>query len=547
MNIKYFIILLIFCVDTFACLSSSAPEGINLSLSLTNKKVMIFTDEGETLDTMPSIVAGACSESAKKDQYLMFAIGIENFILSDELLSFSINDTLSYDSKDKCRIENLKEIKGTTKDDRNKRLQHRRHLVNHCISFDVRDDSETGLELPKEGQPGCSLTRVDENTANFYGFFCFFKPKIDSKFTITPKVAPKCLEENFYKENKFELQDILGTLEMYAAGDATGRSSKLEFLKDVKFRLSMNPDGVIATNKSRFSDVPKWPVNWKVRDIKAGKINIVPNSAEILKLNVPIFVNNQCEEKTCTDGLCTSSCEYTQPVASELTLFDITNPKKEEYIKSWFDGGIAPAKWAGMINGTGIDLSTSSLEDGHKYKIEIAMDDQEFNYMMYKGQIESRLTLNPSTIPNLTREGTKFAALNPFNEIQVFKELPKFPVFDMIKFSGSNHVGVKNTVNSISRVFKNTVWPPYFDNYCSEGRCVLKKNHKLRLSLTFKLKIDEKKKYIIEDITYEKSSSNTDTTIAINDYKAPYFTCDNPNSDPDDDDWDDDDFGDIDF
>lgn len=540
------ILVTLISFSSYACVNINAPEAINVSLSLIDKKAMIFDEEGIFQDEMPSLLASSCQKAASQRKFMMFAIGIENFILSDEFLSFSINDTLTFGSKDQCRIENVEKINGLKKEDRNKRLQRRRYLINHCVSFDVEDKSKTGLELPVEGQPGCKLNRIDKNRANFFGFFCFFKPKPDSQFKITPKIAQKCLEKDFYKENKFALQDIMGTLELYAAGDATGRSAKLEFLEDIKFRISQNPDPIIPTNESRYDDIPKWPTQWKIKNTTVGKININKISDELITIKAPILVNNQCEESKCLNGVCTSSCDYSQPVASEFALFDITNPKKKEYIKSWFDGGIAPADWIGMISGLGISLNKNSLAKNRRYRLEIDMNDIDYNYMMFKGQIESRLLLNPNTIPNIAREGQTIGSINPIGDIQRYNSLPSFPVFDTIRFTGENHVGVKNSVNSISRVFKNTVWPPYFTDYCENGQCILKKDHRLLFAIEFTIDIDKNDKYIIENVSYKKSSNHNNQTT-IQNFKGPYFTCEPPGSDQDDDGWDDDDFGDIDF
>lgn len=539
------LILFLLSLNTLACLSVTAPKNLNISISPLSKSLFVYDENGVAKESMPEINAVDCLATAKNKHYTMFTVGIENYILTDQFLTYSINDRITYGSKDFCRIENLDDTQGTLKDDREQRLLKRRRVMNRCLTFEVKDRSKTGIEFP-ESQPGCRVERVDENTARFEGYFCFFKPKMDSALSLTPVISPKCLTNEFYKENQFELQDILASIGVYISGDATGRSSVLQYINDVKLRLNQSPENIIPVNKTVNPNAPKFPTNWRVKDINLGKIQIQQSKDTNLFLGVPLFVRNSCE-KSCNDGLCSSSCNYTQPVTAEFVLSEIEEKRnKKHYITSWFDGGVSPANWTGLITGIGTNITSSYIQEGKMYELEALLDDQEYNFMMFKGRIKSRLTLRPITIPRIRREGKSLSALNPFAKIETLKTLPTFPVFDTIRFTGNSHVGVKNTVNSISRVFEDPIWPPYFNNYCADNTCVLMKEHKLRLKLKFKVvKNKDTEKLEAADISYEKISNIEDNKV-VNKYEAPYFTCTPPGQDPTDDN-DDDDFGDIDF
>ncbi|MFG1485665.1 hypothetical protein [Halobacteriovorax sp. RZ-2] len=541
------LILLFLTFNTLACLVASAPKNINISISPLSKGLYIYDDSGTKREEMPNILASNCLTAASNNHYTMITVGIENYVLTDKFLTYSINDKVTYGSKDFCRIENLENINGTTKDEREQRLLKRRRIMNRCLEFEVNDVAESGIEFPKT-QSGCKVTRIDKNKARFQGYYCFFKPSTDSAYIIKPIINEACLTNDFYTENEFELQDILASIGIYVSGDATGRSPDLKYVKDFKLRLNQSPEGILAVNKTIEPDEPKFPIKWPVNDIQLGKLYLTTSkdTKNSAYFGVPLFVRNTCEKK-CEQGKpCTAPCNYTQPIAAEFVLTQLAGNGKKHYVTSWFDGGIAPANWTGLINGIGTQITSNYFEVGKDYELEVILDDQEYNFMMFKGRIKSRLNLRPTTIPAINREGRTIGEISPFSKVEVLKSLPSYPVFDAIKFTGNSHLGVKNTVNSISRVFDDPVWPPYFSDYCINGSCVLMKDHMLRLKLKFKVTQDEKTGELISEVLEYKKEANLQDNKTVNNYTAPYFTCTPPGKDPTDDDSDDD-FGDIDF
>src|SRR5690606_15609838 len=117
-----------------------------------------FYNDLRAIHDRPSISAENCLKTAATDKYLMVAVSLENFVLSDEFLTYSINDELT-NQGDSCSLDNAPIKIVQTKEDRAKRLKTRRDLLNSCIVYQVTDFSKAGLEYP-EKQPGCSLERV---------------------------------------------------------------------------------------------------------------------------------------------------------------------------------------------------------------------------------------------------------------------------------------------------------------------------------------------------------------------------------------------------
>ncbi|EQC43797.1 hypothetical protein [Bacteriovorax sp. Seq25_V] len=529
---KIFILLLL-SYYTLGCANLSTPENINIAIDPQNGTHYFYNDLRLVFDR-PNVSASNCEKVAKENKYLMFSVGLENFILSDEFMTYSINDYLSM-SGDMCKIDNNPSSFIPTKEDRNKRLIKRRKFLNQCVVFQLTDFSRTGIDVPSE-QPGCKITEISQNAVNFEGSFCFVKPKVDSSIVFTVDIKDECKSFDYYKENKIELQDILGNITVYKSGDATGKSIDLTSLKQMDFRISVNsPKDLIPTNVDYGDDRPTWPTTWNVSDLYLGEPKILTGSDLFDEITVPVFANNNCP-LTCKEGLCASSCTYSQPVTGEFLLYEV-NGSKKELLASWFDGGIVPANWAGYVNGVGVKIQKELLQEGKDYVLEYDISDQELNYMSLKGRITKQIKMNANNIPELRRGGLGIREIPQIGTIGEIKKLPMIDSIVGIYFSGSGFNGVRNALNSISRTFKSSFWPPYFDKVCTDSKCIDQKKSKLKLSLGFKL-LKKNKGFKISDVNFSKTS-NFSKDIHISDYKFPKINCGLVQDDSDGPDFDD--------
>ncbi|MEH0861864.1 hypothetical protein [Halobacteriovorax sp. DPLXC-1] len=542
--LKLFLTIVLFQFISSACEYISAPSNINVSVSHENKQTIFYNNEFIS-ENNPTIKATNCHRLVTKKKYLMISLGLENFLLTDQFMSYSINDLITYNSNDYCKIENSPIQKDTTKSYRHERLKQRRKVLNKCISIKITDKSEKGLDIPLR-QPGCAVKKIDKNTASIYGYYCFVKPHIDSSISYEVNVNKQCENDNYYKSQKMYQSDILGLVQIYSTGDASGTSGDLESLKSIKFRYSTNPNSnlINTTINDRYKDprIPVWPSTWSVNNLNLSKPifnSYINNTANLF---VPIFASNQCK-RTCNDGLCTSPCDYTQPLAAEFVLYELLEDGKKEYLSSWYDGGIIPAQWTGLVTGTGKNLSKKFFSERRKYQIKANFNDQEFNYLMYKGKIKNILKLRPTSIPDMPQNGGSLPDIPSFGKATSYQPLPDYPEFKEINFTGGNHTTVMSTINSISYFFNSYIWPPYVNDYCFENSCVLKKNHDYNITLNFEIKYDENED--IEVTNLKQTVSRGQSVNVINNYIPPAVDCTNPNDDYNDD--DDDDLGDIDF
>lgn len=533
-----------------ACSITSSFSEINVTFSPTSGTKYIYNEKGDHIEDSIKIDIDDCQATVQNEHYIMIALGVENNIFTDKVNAYSINDynTISNESNKHCRIEG-KYINKSNVDIAylNQRLLDRRKLLNKCSVLKVTDESEEGLEIP-EKQNGCIVKKIDKNTAIFEGFFCFIKPHSKSKLSLEYKIKNECLQKGYMEKNKIIPQDLFALLDFYAAGDASGQSPQLNFLKDFKLRMSASADGIIKTEKTVLEEDPKYPVQWKVNDIDLGKLSIEKVGSDLVKVKSQIYAKNICE-KQCAGKLCSSACNYTQPLAGEYTLSKINKKGKKEFISLWYDGGVIPSNWAGIINGLGNKLKSNLLEVGSTYEIEVKLEDQDYYYTMFKNRIGSRLKLMHKTIPEIKRDTGVIQKLQQFNKIIDLDNLPSYPVYDYVKFKGNNHIGVMNTVNSINRTFKDFLWPPYLESYCIGETCAQNQKHELTLRLKFKI-TKEAFNYEIEYLDYNKIT-NFNNNKKIKKYEPPFVSCSKPGTDPTDNDdngdWDDDDLGDIDF
>ncbi|MDD0853355.1 hypothetical protein HBN50_09615 [Halobacteriovorax sp. GB3] len=522
---KTIIVLFLFLRGiSFACSSINAPTQVNIALDPANDTRYFYNDL-KVLGERPFIGIENCIKTAAEDKFLMFSVGLENFVLSDEFLTYSYNDQLS--SKDsQCKIENapLKDL--SDQESIYKRLLSRRKFLNECLTFQVTDFAKAGLSVPSN-QPGCQVERISDHAINFKGPFCFVKPHAESSIVFSVDINGSCLEEEFLKENKISYQDVLGLLAIYKAGDTTGTSTDLTALKQLNLRASVNADPrLLKTNTETGTKRPTWPVDWNVTSVLPGKVEINSKLSKYDEIIVPLYVNNVCDQK-CVDGLCSSSCLYSQPVVGDYRLFEITE-KGPDFLYSWYDGGMAPAMWRGMLHGLGAKIQKGLLKEGKKYVVKIDLSDQELNYMTFKGMIKRRLGLRPNHIPRINREGGRIAKIPLLGVIGNISRLPEIEGISGISFSGDGFIGVRRALNSINRVFKNIYWPPYFQRMCSGDDCISAKKHNLELFVEFTYK-DGK----AVDLKGLKKGSMVAGKQHIND--LPHLNCGNDNDSSDDD------------
>lgn len=478
---------------TLAC-KSAGPRKLSMAID-SNSSSRFYYNGQKTFKDKPEVTVDNCQNTAKSEKYLMIAVALENFVLSNETGNYSYNDLLSARG-DNCRIEN-NPFENQEPVERTDKLFERRELFNHCITMQVTDFSNGGITYPKE-QVGCEITAVSKNSVNMKGAFCYFKPGLESVYSVHFEVDDKCYNKNYLATNNIALQDINAILATYIAGDASGRSSDLVALSNTELRLSLNPlDSILNVSESFGEDRPTWPSTWTVGNVELGNVELQDSYSDLTDyLNIPFIVDNRCERTCNRQGLCSSPCDYSQPVVGRFNLFEYDGKKRKfEYLRTWYDGSVAPAQYQGFLYGAGIEFEKSLLQVGKRYKIEVEFDEPDLAFAQFDGRIRELLRLRANQIPAFNRDGgyineiPAFEMLNPSDKIPTLK-----PIREGVEF---NSVGLsrymKESLNQLENYFDNSYWPPYFEKVCDAitGRCKKMGDGQVTLTMTFSIGLND--------------------------------------------------------
>ncbi len=530
-----FILLLtsFFTISTLACSSVDMPKEFNLAIS-SETQSRVYYNGLKLIEDKPQISVSNCLATAQSQQYLMFAIAIENFVLSNEYRVYSLNDELST-SVDECKIENSPFESQQTWDERKSRLFDKRAFINECVVYQVTDTSAAGISYP-ENQPGCTINKLSKNSVDFVGEYCYFSPQADSEFSFHAEVNPSCYNLDYLKEKNIRPQDVLGTLSLYKSGDASGRSPDLTTLRQANFRFSFNAlKSHMNVSDDYGSNQPVWPSSWIGANVHLGEVKIDGSLPKYDHLSIPFAADTRCESK-CVDGLCSSPCDYSQPIVGEFTLYGEYNGKKE-FLKTWYDGGVSPSQWQGMLHGVGIELPKEVIEEGKRYTIEAFFSEPELNFMMFDGRVEKMISLANNQILELNRRGGASVGEIPLiTMIQSLQTIPVLEIIAGIEFDGNLFVNLKRALSSFQTYVNNSFWPPYYGDICHQdgNRCIKSGQGKINLQLEFTVGAKkENGKYEILDMKYKSRNDLYGKTQSDN-YLPPRLSCES-DSDEDDD------------
>lgn len=488
------LILLFICVlsleRTLAC-KATAPRKMSVAVS-TSESARFFFDGKKSSRDKPEITVDQCLRTAQAQKYVMVAVAIDNFVLTNRTGAHSLNDALSTRG-DRCRMENNPFVEQDPQERKDK-LFERREVLNHCVTVQVTDFSSAGIKYPEE-QVGCQITPVSNNSVDMKGAFCYFTPTTEGQYSIHFEIDEKCFDKEYLAYNNIALQDINGLVNTYIAGDASGRSSDLTATSATDVRFSINPlPSVISVSESFGEARPVWPSVWPMGNLELGNIRIQKNYSDSSDhLQLPFIVDNRCERTCNNEGLCSSACDYTQPVVGRFNLFQKT-AGKYEYMRTWYDGSVAPAQYQGFLYGSGFELPNSYLVAGKSYKIEVEFDEPDLAFAHFDGRIRESLRLRSNQLPEMNREGF----VNEIPSFSLLQPIGKIPTFDPIDdgvFFNSRGLSrdFRANLQRLNNYLDNSYWPPYFDKVCdiSSKTCQKIGDAKVKLVMTFTLEEED--------------------------------------------------------
>lgn len=469
--------ILLFATTSWAC-QVQRIGAVNLAISHTTESTVYYNEE-RTIPNLPQFRASNCSQAAMNGQFLMIALGPEVVDYEDTVKGVNFTKDFGYK---RCEMTGHPFVRANDHEVRKEKFNQDWKLIQSCLEVTVEDEGNQPLQLPAK-QPGCEMQRLSTHKMSFNGGFCFVKPNFASSYLLKLQIKKECQNLETFAGLGINNLDLFGAINLYLAGDASGNSGSLKALSNLPIRLSVNPQtNIIPSSDDYGIEYPTFPENWSMPDIHFGKVSVNPLGNGMVQLETQLLVNNNCP-KVCKDKVCQSACDYAQPVIAENSLYEKTN-KGLELITTWYDGGIAPARFQGFIKGIGFEVAESLIEDGKTYVIESNMYDPKYDYERFKKRIQSRLNTIEQQLGRISN--SSIPAIQEIPRIHVTRDLPGISTIPGLVFERSLD-NVDRAVDQLRSYLSFKLWPPYFSKVCNGSACEVIKDPMLTLKAEFKI------------------------------------------------------------
>lgn len=439
-------------------------ESYNYSASLERQVSFRYDQRGENNENHQlGILVNNCKKAANR--FLMVGFGPNEYSLDSSTYSTVFSDDLD---ALQCQIIDST-IPLQTEEERNQIFKQKRNFLNKCIEVTVAHNSSQLLAY-REDQPGCKVTKVSPQRATFVGGHCFFKIFADSEFVIAHKIIDECLKSDFLKLNSISPGEYSAATTFAITDRPTGVSTDMELLPSKLTHFTLEAYRKQLSLSDDFGrNIPLYPDTYIMPTVEFGSIKI-RNLRDGGILKYPLLTDNRCSQK-CVSDICTSNCNFSQPLVGEVMLSEMKNGKKE-LIKSWYDGAVALPNWQGFLNMPAQFIDGEIFATGKRYNIEITFRDPQADFSMYnKGTTPLFMPLpgipTMDFAANMLNGLPSVSSALPITEIEATDALPDYGVIrDFGKFSGVQGM------DAIQTLSKHHFWPPYYQKICKQGRCV---------------------------------------------------------------------------
>lgn len=452
-----------------AC-SFNGPSNFSFGASLVEESGAFIDPETNKI-LKPSFLLTGCSSTKRK--FLQFSLGvIEDYIDNGSNIT-AINEDFEPAS---CKILNSPLEQGPSREEVSKRFKGKRLYLNSCFDFYVTSSNGSKVTMPE--QKYCKFEKVKENKFLLKGNLCYFDITKSSSFLFSVKAKEKCFKKKFFKENKIDLQDILSHVGFNVANTADGTGLQMVTVGAATIRMSIDPlkeQMPVSDNFGR--QAPLFPAVWSIPDVHFGKIKVT-KSGKFKEISADFLASNTCKEK-CVDGLCSSPCHYSSPVAAEIELYEIPSllieeededddffddfgpfkslkaVKKPELIETWYNGGVAAPNWQGLIPGRRISIKKEFLETGKRYRMRATFRGPKLDYLFLMKKYRSLLPPMPdfTSLADGIPMGISGSGIS----------------LDDIAgtMNGVGTDGVQRALKKLHSLFSYSSWPIYVDYVCN--------------------------------------------------------------------------------
>jgi hypothetical protein len=491
---------------------------------------------------------GGCPATAR-GQYIMLAMGPDIINLSYQ----KGNSFTGHFLDDKCVLKDhqLDPSRIVPYQKKLDLYKKQTKLLNTCIEYEVTDKSRRGIHLPPS-QPGCTVTKTGPNKAVGQGGYCFFRIQPDSEFEVHYNVRKECADAAFLKSEKLDPMDVNFGIHVYKAGDATGHSTDLTHIDLLDARMTIQPDEKMMPLSTNFGHLaPRWPTTW-APDVHVGHIKI--QAGDFPTLDMGLLVDNQCPQK-CVDGLCSGPCDYNSAIGTSIQLQGIEDPANPVLYGMWYQAGVAPAQWQGMISGEYQYIGMQPFEVGKRYRLRYNFAYPDTFYRIAKDGFKQFLI----RMIHIRAAEVGVSSLPPLNELigieALYKKMPGVQPLPSLRYSARDmYTDFGESLATLASYLSFVGWPPYYENLCDPTlqNCgsPFEGTGTTEIDVEFTVAKLSEPNYKLKDIKITRRSPIL-PDYEITGAKLPSVQCGSPvdpvdpNGDDDDDDdvilWDDDD------
>jgi len=417
--------------------------------------------------------------------------------------------------KDGCYIKNTPfEYSKPADFNFNEIFKMQNDIIHDCLQVTVKDERGI-IDIVKdndvkntENKEKCIYENINESTVNVWGSHCVFKIAESSRFKVNYSITPACTRKEFLKA-KFPNApgDYHAEVSFNMADDLTPGTTNFELLGKSYGRLSILPDSSIMPVSTYFgSETARWPLIYS-SDVSFGQVSMRKTfnpklQKDYFDLRLPFVVNNNCE-KMCSDGMCSSPCDFKTPIVASITLKKRkANESIFKFIDWWYQGNIVPGNYLGMLSlARSVYSTTAEINDEFYVKAEFSSPSisyMQLNKLAKRASMRiSKLKINKGSVGKvgLGTLGDLTGQILPINT------LPELSLGDGTK-------SFDTILSMLRRVLgTNKNWPPYYDKVCKYGHCVKSKEKFITLELKFKVaRVSPSGRVLIREIVSKKSS-----------------------------------------
>ena len=479
--------------EVYAC-GVSTQSYVNLAISTVEEK--LFSYGVKAIDeNVPSAIVSNCRETAAKRRFVMITFGPEMISQNDSIRGTNFDRVLINETS--CSITNnpLKKIQSFESISAN--FDSKWKFINECVEVTVTELGARPLSYPAD-QKGCNIKVNSDKSITFGGGFCFIKPSADSELNVSVNIKDACKTLKGYKDLAVELQDMEAGVNFYTSSTYKDEINDLSSFGSATMRLSVNPTNQLFRASDDFGILrPTFPADYPVNDVHLGKIEIIEDNDKVVTLKTPFIANNFCKSVE-KNGLKSSICDYATPYIGEVKLIN----SKGQVEATWFDGGVAPSQWQGILNGEGQTFSKDVLKAGGTYKIEVSFADPYFEYNSFKKRLKSKIQQLNLKFPELYMGGT-ISEIPTIGNISDTDQMVEVGSVGEVTFP-ANIPGLTTERKKLGAYFSTTLFPPMYSQAChpETGACEKTGNDFVKFTATFKVNSD----YSISGLEVERKS-----------------------------------------